>query len=79
MSDNYVHHVSSRIVRMFELYSQNINPDDADFQHYIQQYVMKKDTRPPDTIPYSELYKVIKEGIREYVHKAQGTTRRQKK
>jgi len=71
LSDTYLHHVSTRIVRMFELYSRNINPDDASFQTYIQQYVSKKDPREVDFIPYSELYKIIKDGIREYIHQTQ--------
>lgn len=70
LSETYLHHVSARIVRMFELYSQKINPDDADFQNYISQYVSKKETSP-ESVPYSELYAVIKEGIHEYIHKKQ--------
>lgn len=63
--------MSTRIVRMFEFYSRNINPDDADFQTYIRQYVSTKDSRSPGSIPYSELYTMIKEGIREYIQKSQ--------
>jgi hypothetical protein len=60
---------------MFELYATAINPDDPEFQAYIERYVSTKDPRPPDTIPYSELYKVIKEAIREYIHKTTQTQR----
>jgi len=56
---------------MFELYSRSINPQDADFQNYITRYVSGKDPRNPESIPYSELYGIIKEGIRDYIHKTQ--------
>jgi len=79
LSDTYLRHVSNRIVRMFELYSRKINPDDASFQTYIQQHVSKKDPRKVDSIPYSELYKIIKDGIREYIHQTQTTEQGPKK
>jgi len=71
LSDNYLSHVSTRIIGMFELYSRTINPQDSDFQTYIRGYVSRKDPRNPESIPYSELYGIIKEGIREYIHKTQ--------
>jgi hypothetical protein len=61
--------VSARIVRMFEFYSHNIDPDDAVFQSYIKEYVSTRDSRSPNAIPYSDLYKMIKQGIREYIQK----------
>jgi hypothetical protein len=79
LSDTYLRHVSTRVVRMFELYSRNIDPEDTEFQTYIQRYISAKDPRKPESIQYSELYKMIKEGIREYIHKMQGTERRSKK
>jgi len=79
LSDTYLRHVSTRIVRMFELYLRNIDPDDANFQTYIQHYVSKKDPRKPDSIPYSELYKIIKDGIRDYIHQTQRTEQSPKK
>ena len=63
--------MSTRIVRMFELYSRNISPDDAEFQIYIRRYLAKRDPRNPESIPYSQLYAIIKEGIREYIRKTQ--------
>ena len=63
--------MSTRIVRMFELYSQDVNPDDPDFQNYISLYVSKKEPRNPESVPYSELYAIIKEGISEYIHEKQ--------
>ena len=68
MSDLYLDQVSARIVRMFELYSATINPDDQKFQEFIRNYVASKEPKDPQTIPYSQLYKIIKEGIREYLN-----------
>ena len=67
MSNLYIDRVSARIVRMFELYSANINPDDQNFQEFIRNYVASKEPKDPQTIPYSHLYELIKEGIREYI------------
>ena len=67
MSDLYLDRVSDRIVKMFELYSENINPADQNFQEFIRNYVANKEPKDPQTIPYSQLYKLIKEGIREYI------------
>lgn len=52
---------------MFERYVRNINPDDAHFKAFISKYVEEKLARDPNTTPYSELYKVIRNGIREYL------------
>jgi hypothetical protein len=67
LSDFYLDRVSARIVRMFELYSEKINPDDRNFQEFIRNYVANKEQKDPQTIPYSQLYKLIKEGIRQYI------------
>jgi len=64
---------------MFEFYTRNIDPDDPVFQTYIKQYVSTRNSRSPNSIPYSDLYRMIKEGIREYLRKAEGTERRSKK
>jgi hypothetical protein len=58
---------------MFELYAHKIDPDNTNFQAFIKRYVGIKETRNPEAIPYAELYKIIREGIREYLQKAQGT------
>lgn len=70
LPDSYLDRVSARIVRMFELYSANINPDDQKFQEFIRQYVTSKDPKDPQTIPYSQLYKIVREGIREYMNQS---------
>ncbi len=53
---------------MFELYSATIDPDDQKFQEFIRNYVASKEPKDPQTILYSQLYKIIKEGIREYLN-----------
>jgi hypothetical protein len=79
MSETYLHHVSTRIVGMFELYAHNIDPDEPGFQNFIKSYVAAKDSRPPETIPYSHLYTLIQEAIRQYLHQASGKELRPKK
>jgi len=69
LSTAYLVQASARIVRMFELYSANINPDDPKFQEFIRKYVASKQ-KDPQTIPYSQLYKIVKEAIREYINQA---------
>ncbi len=63
---------------MFEMYSRNINPDDEHFKAFIASYVTEKGVKDPQALPYSELYKVIKDGIREYLKQKQAKTRSQK-
>jgi hypothetical protein len=52
---------------MFERYVQNINPDDERFREFVSNYLEKKNVKDPRVLPYTELYKLIKEGIREYL------------
>jgi len=61
---------------MFQLYTQNIDPNNPDFQTFIKRYVVTRDTRKPEVIPYSELYRIVREGIREYLHKSKKTERK---
>jgi len=71
--------VTTRIVGMFELYTRNIDPEDKEFQTFIERYVSRDEKRDPESIPYSELYKTIREGIREYLKRTQETRRRPNK
>jgi hypothetical protein len=64
---------------MFELYAQKIDPDDLDFQAFIKSYVAAKDKTDPEAIPYSELYAIIRDGIRDYIHKTQASKRESNK
>ena len=79
MSEAYLHHVTARIVRMFELYAHNIDPDESAFQEFIKNYVAAKDSRAAESMPYSQLYALIQEAIREYLHQSKGKERRPKK
>jgi hypothetical protein len=67
IDSDYLAQVSARIVRMFERYAQNIDPQNADFLAFIRQYLKTKNINHPEAIQYSELYEYIKEGIREYL------------
>lgn len=79
LSDSYLLHVTDRIVRMFELYTHQIDPNDAKFQTFIKQFLQKSESRKPEAIPYSELYKIIREGIREYIRQGEATHKRRQK
>jgi len=72
MSDSYLNKVSSRIVRMFELYTREINPEDQRFQEFISNYVATKGVKNPETVTYSELYKIVQNGIREFIKQERG-------
>lgn len=63
---------------MFEMYSKNINPNDEQFNAFIAGYLEVKGVKDPQALPYSELYKVIKNGIREYLKEQQAKTRSKK-
>ncbi len=52
---------------MFEMYVKNINPDEERFNAFISNYLAERGVKDPKALPYSELYKVIKDGIREYL------------
>jgi len=74
----YLARVSSRIVRMFERYIRNINPEEVRFQVFLSNYIAEKGVKDIQVLPYSELYKVIKEGIREYLRKQEPRPRSEK-
>jgi hypothetical protein len=54
---------------MFQRYVHNIDPEDERFIAYISQYLTEKGVKDPKTLIYADLYKLIKEGIREYLRK----------
>jgi hypothetical protein len=59
---------------MFERYVRNINPEEEQFQTFLSNYIAKKGVKNVQAIPYSELYRYIRQGIREYLRKrAEGT------
>jgi len=53
---------------MFQLYAQNINPESEHFLTFIAKYLETKNVTNPRAVTYPELYKLIKNGIREYLH-----------
>ncbi len=63
---------------MFEMYVRNINPDEERFNAFISNYLAERGVKDPQTLPYSELYRVIKDGIREYLKQQQPKTRSKK-
>jgi hypothetical protein len=54
---------------MFEHYTRNIDPEEARFRTFLSDYIADKGVKDVQALPYSELYKVIKEGIREYLRR----------
>ncbi|MGA2789894.1 MAG: hypothetical protein ABSF00_03890 [Candidatus Bathyarchaeia archaeon] len=74
----YLARVSSRIVRMFERYICNIDPEEERFQAFLSNYIAEKGVKDIQALPYSELYKVIKEGIRKYLPKQEPRPRSEK-
>ena len=68
---SYAAQVSARVVRMFQRYAQNINPEDERFLAFIDQYLASKNIKDPRGTPYAELYKHIKEGIQQYLRQTQ--------
>jgi hypothetical protein len=64
---SYIAQVSARIVRMFQRYARNIDPESEHFQMFITRYLAERNVKNPRATPYSELYKHIKNGIREYL------------
>jgi hypothetical protein len=52
---------------MFQQYSQSIDPENPHFLAFISRYLAERNVTNPRAIPYFELYRHIKEGIREYL------------
>jgi len=63
--------MSARIIRTFQHYAHNIDPNDELFINFITRYVAEKGAEDPRKVAYSELYKVVKAGIREYLAQRQ--------
>ncbi len=66
--------MTARIVRMFQRYTQNIDPEDERFIGFIAQYLRDRDVKDPKALRYSELYKLIKEGIRTYLSERESSS-----
>jgi hypothetical protein len=52
---------------MFQRYEQNIKPGDEGFLVFISNHLREKGAGDPKLLTYSQIYGLIKEGIREYL------------
>jgi len=52
---------------MFQRYTRNIDPESEPFLKFITRYLAERNVKNPRGIPYSELYKLIRNGVREYL------------
>lgn len=55
------------------MYVRHIDPGEEAFKRFISNYLAMKGVKNPQTLPYSELYRDIQEGIREYLKQKQST------
>lgn len=58
---------------MFQRYARNIDPESEHFLAFISNYLGEKKVKDPRAIPYSELYRHIKEGIRDYLRQLESS------
>jgi len=72
-NDAYLVHVAGRIIRMFQYYAENVDPASREFQEYITKYLKEKTSTNAAALPYSQLYKLIKQGVEEYLASHQGS------
>jgi uncharacterized protein (DUF927 family) len=77
-TDPYVAHVAARVVRMFQSYTQKIDPENESFLIFITDYLERNHVKDPKAIPYVQLYDQIKKGIREYLQNRETHTRSEK-
>jgi hypothetical protein len=63
----FVAQISARVVRMFQQYSAIIDPESEPFLTFMNRYLKGVGVKNPKAIPYPELYKHIKQGIRAYL------------
>jgi len=69
MVSAYVTNVTRRIVRMFERYAENIDPDDEKFQGYVSNFLEENGVKDPEDLGYAELYLLIQRAIRNFLSK----------
>ena len=58
--------IARRVVLMFELYKQNIDPNDEAFLNFVSNHIEKKEVNV-ETISYYDLYVQVRSAIREYL------------
>ena len=71
MASTYVANATRRIVRMFEHYAENINPDDEKFQAYVSNFLVENGVKNPEDLPYAEVYLAIQKAIRNFLSNQQ--------
>ena len=52
---------------MFQLYHENIDPENAAFLEFVTEYLKKNSLSDPDSMPYLELYAHLRSAIRQYL------------
>jgi len=67
MESPRVARTARRIVRMFQFYKQNIDPDDGVFLRFVSEH-LEKDNVDVENISYHELYIHIRNAVREFLH-----------
>jgi hypothetical protein len=61
---------------MFQRYAQNIDPENPHFLTFISRYLAERNVTNPRAIPYFELYRHIKKGIRDYLRQLESERKR---
>ena len=69
MVSSYVANVTRRIVRMFESYSENIDPSDEKFLAFVSNFLVENGVKNAEDIPYAQLYLLIRKAIRNFLSK----------
>ena len=69
MASTYVVNVTRRIVRMFERYSENIDPSDEKFLAFVSNFLAENGVKNAEDIPYAQLYLLIQKAIRNFLSK----------
>lgn len=59
--------MARRIVLMFQLYREKINPENKSFLEFVNSYLKRNNVSDTDSIPYLELYTCVRSAIREYI------------
>lgn len=68
---SYVAQISARVVRMFQRYAWNIDPESEPFLTFINQYLAERNVNDPRAIPYTQLYMHIKDAIQAYLRESE--------
>jgi len=69
LASTYVVNVTRRIVRMFERYAENIDPNDEKFLAFVSNFLVENGVKNAEDVPYVQLYLLIQKAIRNYLSK----------